>query len=689
MPQTFPRSPLTGTRQRLRDHVLDVEGTVPDDLRGDFFVLSAMGDPTSPATGPQRGVPVLNGDGWVYRVRFRDGRVTLSCDGLTTLDALADQITDADPAFADLRFTNAGITRASTVLGARDMSNTALTPYREGGAVALLACYDGGRPLVVDPETLEARGSLVPRDAWMPQMYDDALFPQVMSGAHPAFDSTTGELFAINYRRSLAQIAAKVLEAVFGVHWRRRRKDKDVGLTPEQSQLLDELDTLLSHQEVEPTAKTVDKGLGTALRQVVAEAWDLARTLRDRLARLTSPPEVRLLRKRSDRVDRYRVQVAGEPIRVQNSLHQIGVTQRYVVLADTTFKWELDLILSGHSGLPRSLRRRIRERASGPQLDHLPVWIVARADLHDTDGRVGTVEALSARIAREAIHFFTAYDDAEGIEILAAHGCGSDPAEFLDDTSIAHFTGKDVDPSLWGMFGAGFDANLFGHHRLIVADGAVAVESRLSPEEEAPCWGVGLGTAPDHPSLAPADVRVSYWQTFGLVPELTTRLLHRIYTEDATYPHAQRIVLLEEWARRMAAGGEPPTVVRVEVTDDRPRVTARWDFQADLQEAPLACCTPQHAPATPSTHEGYLLCTVFGDQVPKRRLVVLRASDLSRVCTVDLDPADWSYTLHGTWLPDLERGGDLQGTPLEQDLSADAIANHPALVEALRARQDG
>ncbi|MBE1534456.1 carotenoid oxygenase family protein [Actinomadura algeriensis] len=147
-----------------------VAGAWPDDARGHFVV----------STSDQRSHPVhaFFGDGLIARMPLRpgpDGRFPWRA---RVLDTPSVRLKRARP---DL-FT-AGPVGTSSPWGFVNCANTAPLPWGD----RLFATWDAGRPVEVDPVTLEFVAEVGHRDDWKPAM-DQSVLPLISTTAHPVID---------------------------------------------------------------------------------------------------------------------------------------------------------------------------------------------------------------------------------------------------------------------------------------------------------------------------------------------------------------------------------------------------------------------------------------------------------------------------------------------------------------------
>ena len=211
----------------------------------------------------------------------------------------------------------------------------------------------------------------------------------------------------------------------------------------------------------------------------------------------------------------------GKPVQIAQSIHQIAVTQDYVVVMDTAFVIEPEQIFGGS---------KIR-----PQAPDTAVYLVRRGDLH---GAGGEVEARRVVIPREAVHFLADYDNPDHrITLYLAHNCASDASEWLRRDDVLATSKQPVRIDLRGAPSAPMDINVVGRH-VIDARSAQLVGSEHLIDDDF-TWGTALytfrGQAP------PGQLPRIYWVSYGFSEELLTQRVFEAYQQ---YKH-RRVPITE------------------------------------------------------------------------------------------------------------------------------------------------
>lgn len=181
----LPRSMFAKNAPRDVDLEL-VSGSWPRDLTGEMWLASP--DPRD--AGPH----AFFGDGLVYRVSLTPGRYGAS-EGRFALRQskvrtpsrrLRDRLPDAWHASQVGTFSAYGPTNGV---------NTAPLPWGD----RMLMTWDGGRPVEIDPVSLDYLGEIGVRDSWYDLQPEFAL-PFIVAPAHPVTDPDRGCIWNLSYQ---------------------------------------------------------------------------------------------------------------------------------------------------------------------------------------------------------------------------------------------------------------------------------------------------------------------------------------------------------------------------------------------------------------------------------------------------------------------------------------------------------
>ncbi|MGF1467674.1 MAG: carotenoid oxygenase family protein [Sandaracinaceae bacterium] len=621
-----PRAVLRFGRDELDQAPLVVhDGALPTDLAGHVFVVGPVGT-VDPAPLDRR-TTLMNGDGMVARFDLAGGRGTVTTRLLRTPDQLVDRITAEDPELQRLRFHSAGLVRFG-LLGGRDYANTALVPMATPSGVRLLATYDAGRPVAIDPVDLRVVTAIGGRDDWTAEALPGQVFPVVLTPAHPAYDARTGELFTVNYGRGLSNL----LMTVPFVHALDALGDGALGA-------------------VERVARAVGP---EGMYRWLDRGWMRLSTRIDRCAErfqdtyLGGIPDTftDLVRWSGDgALEHFRLVLPNErEVRIEQSIHQIAVTARHVVVMETAFKLGFASGFNDPIAAGDRLERLSRSALTRPQRPSSTFYVVPRAALDDElpvgDDGVRRVTCRAVTVPLEADHFLADYREGPDghVTLHVAHAPATDLGEWVRPYDRNVYTGAELDPELFGMLAVGaMDVGRLGRYVIDPASGELeAAEVGTDPEL---MWAIGLyaGAGLNTPAAPPATIDRLYWCTEGFFPELLTRFVYDLY-ED--YPH--RLISLET-IRSLADGGRPSAILAIDAG------TLRIADRAVLPTGVMAG-SMQHVPGGAA---GYLVCTVYVGE--RSEVWVYDAADLAAGprARAHVPGFPLGFSLHTAWLPEL------------------------------------
>lgn len=466
-PSRFPQTVVAVSREEFIEpielNIKDASGqktTLPSDLQGHYFMVSPVGSPNSaPVDGDEQTVWVskdgwtalYNGDGLVYRLSFDQGTARLKTRLVKPPCYFAD-LTTSDPAnneqYGQLKFYNLGISRGSfNKLGIRNQLNTAFVPFKlsDDHNERLLVTWDVGRPFEIDPETLETLSPVGLNQSWSELLPGQQPIPfkNLMASAHPVFDRDAEKFYTLNVGKSLWTMLA--LTRSINV----RLAENKGAFKSLISRILTErnLDFTQSFQNILILFYSV---ILYALRFVI---WILDIGVKILQLFTGSYDFVHLLEWDGKKVGisrKWNIVLPGNrPLKIDQTVHQMGITQDYIVFAETSFKFSLENTFPfQRNSILSSFIVFITDFLNYPQYPSTKLYIIAKADLAKKDTSLLTkianffsrnqfkdlpkIVAKEVEVQPEFSHYVLDYDNSnDQIVVHAAHLAASDIAEYI------------------------------------------------------------------------------------------------------------------------------------------------------------------------------------------------------------------------------------------------------------------
>ncbi len=671
-----------GSRDELELELEIIEGHLPTDLGGYVFVNSAAGtvnyaspppkDWPDGSPCPEYGATVLNGDGMLYRFDFSEtGTVRLKSKLLKTACYYADAATRYGTEYykKGLHFTSKGLSRTHGDLGTRNQLNTAIVPFRfqPDEPTHLSVTFDAGRPHLLDPVSMEIVTPIGKQPEWLQNFPDEMqqVFPMIYATAHPCFDPYTFDYYAVNYQKSL-------LNLMTNVEWDHR-------LSKAANFVLTELESFadwILGQRLSPT------DLMDAVRQFIPFLNDKhgnshKKEFSDHYQIPNTPPvvsEVRLVNWKGGKMNSWTVVNAGDGtnIVISQTMHQMDLTEDYILLSDSTLKFAMDMLMSlpfGHNDRLNGILRRITTHTIRPTT---PCYIIRRTDLTED---ATEVQAVRFELPHETIHFALDYRNPENrITLHAGHNsaiCGGEWVRPFDRLA--------VDPQrapssgyIGMMSTAVMDISRVGRHVIAGATGELLesqvvhhkgfADDQLAELSGPHTWGVGLSTFRGQYAIdeKPDRIRHIYQQFEGLDAKALTQFIYQLYkgyNERHGLIPAEKIL---EYHRH----GIPGCLCRIDtgtlqLADYYPAQT--HERLQSLQFIPRRHNTPTKITDRDEQMDGYI-AALFMVADPddtasgySRQLFLFDAADLATgpVCKLSHDKLAWSLTIHSIFCDDI------------------------------------
>lgn len=349
----------------------------------------------------------------------------------------------------------------------------------------------------------------------------------------------------------------------------------------------------------------------------------------------------------------------GHHAAVHGSMHQVGVTQDYVILMDCAFS---------------TVGSMLPILPSRPPAKDSVVYIIRRRDLARGGGEVS---AKKISIPREAAHFTCDYDNPQGrITLHLGHNNAADPANALRANDVRADNGGRVRPDLVGMLTTTTDVNAVG--RYVVDGESGRLLSAAVTYDPTYLWVPALYT---HRGSNPGPQLESiYWSTLGFSPELLPRRVHDEYRD-----YAYRQLPIEQLPREP----KPSALLRLD---------ARALVIADAFSAPpgRVLMSPQFVPRAGGrggSTDGYIVTTMISDDTGTPgstgdEIWIFDAANLAQgpLCRLAHSALNLPLSLHTAWLETISPRTATYKIRARDDFES-RVASQPADVQQIFERE--
>ncbi len=696
-PITNPNAePLLETsRKEVKGTLEIIEGNLPDDIYGVFNVSLPVGSvnsgglpfPEKTAEGKRNGEygsAIMNGDGMVIQVDLNSGpNPKIQSKIMKTPCYYADEATKQGTKHHGLMgFHNMGITRMSMVLGSRNELNTATQPVKFKGQEngSLMATYDVGRPYLMDPESLELITPMGKSTEWItaePPMVPWP-FGIVQTSAHPIFDPVTKEVYTVNYSRDKSSYTHMEQTLHHLRHNKKSFKEK-----------LEELaHGIKDHHEDEEVTKKVAHFFENLNHHVEGKKHDPDEPKGDVFMYLVSWDG-------DGEMNRWSLKdQTGDKLAIYECMHQLGVTEDFIILTDCAFKFALDLLFDNPFPESKIIERLIRRLSTVKMEPFTTVYLVKRKDLIVGEEHV-TAYRLDAPIPLETIHYSCDYANPDGvITLYGVHNAATCIAEWVRTFDRRALDGKPVDPDYYSLFAVGsMDISRFGKWKIdsktmkVLEEDSIVYEDPGNFREEnlgPNTWTIVLYTYRDIISAEKVvpTIKQLWYISDGTDRNLLTKFVYNLYKD---YPH--RDLSLDD-IKDATERELPFSITRVNTETMKPEdyyQCADRTYIRGIHFIPKKKATP----GVPEELDGYLFCPTQvgtaldgGGWTYSSEFWVFDATDVSKgpICKMKNKDIKFAFTLHTSWMP--------KGGPSDQSFKISAREDYDEVIKNISIKAD-
>lgn len=641
----IPNSVVKASREEINEielaifkqenNKLSLVENLPDDLSGYVFIAAPLpyGD----------GSFVLNGDGMIYRLELTGGKAKLKTKIAKTPCYYADLAIQNQPNNypSNFKFRNGGPSRISKILGSRNQLNTAFLKTSE----QLFVTFDAARPYEIDPSSLEILEPIGNTENWQEIFPLSNIFGTYSNPAHPVSDlkGLKEELFTINYSTGYKGKFRKPIGKIF--KWIKNKVN-----------------------EGNPINKIIDS---IQLGYTNLICYDL---------------------KTKDFDSWEMILPDGETVSPDQTIHQMAITEDYIIFMDIAFRVEFSQIFSpfwlesigkfkniiinilntlcpsAFSKYRANLKKIFSTIGTWiyskflrfiPPEPYTNLYIISRRSLSEKieekqESNQNQIEVKKVTIPREVSHFTVDYSNTDNKIILhIGHNNGSDVTEWVGKYDLPA-RGNKLQQELAGMIVGTTDLGCLGRY-VIDAEAGIVSDARVISDPKV-TWSLSVYT---HRELRNqsinerADtVKNIYWMSWGFSWENIPERIYSAY-KDSKFRHLDYSELPEY---------KPTQLLRLD--------TEKMEI-VDSFEFPYGhfACTPQFVPSSlpcpkdkdPSIH-GYIVCVVLADNPedpnqPQDEFWILHADDFNNkpVYRLRSPILDLGLTIHSTWLEEINK----------------------------------
>lgn len=679
---TSTKEPLLKTsREEFEGSLQVIEGSLPEDIHGAFHVSFPVGSvnsdglpfPKNKSDGnpnPEYGTPIMNGDGFIIQIDFNNSTgPQVKTKLMKTPCYYADEATKAGSEHHELMgFHNMGITRMSMVLGGRNQLNTATQPvkFKNQTHGSLLATYDVGRPYVLDPKSMELVTPIGRASEWMTAQPPMVPWPfgLIQTSAHPAFDPITKELFTVNYSKNKKSYTHLEQSIHHLKHNRHQFKSKLEALANE----------IVDHPDTDHVKSRVNHFFHHLNDHVEGKKHDPNEPKGDVFMNL-------LLWKGKGPLTSWTMSDQhGNKLAIYECMHQMGLTEDYIILTDCSFKFSLDMLFDNPFPESKVIERLIRRLATVRMEPFTTTYIIKRRELKPSGG-TATAYRLDKPIPLETIHYSCNYANPDGIVTLVGiHNAATCIAEWVRTFDKRALDGKPVDPDYFSLFAVGsmdisrigkwkFDCEnltLLEEKSSVYEDAGKYDEENLGPNT----WAISLyGYRGILSAEAPVnEIKQLWFLTDGTVKNLLTEFIFNLYKE-----YKYRKISLD-LIRKLTEKELPFGMTRLNVETMKPEEYFQFNrnvFPRGVHFIPKKTPTPNVLPEL----DGYLVCPVqVGNSTIRptaysSEFWVFDAQNISQgpICKLTHSKLKFAFTLHTSWIPEINPSDQEFIIPVKSD----------------------
>ncbi len=357
----------------------------------------------------------------------------------------------------------------------------------------------------------------------------------------------------------------------------------------------------------------------------------------------------------------------GDPVVIEQCIHQVALTKNHVIFQDSAFVVEMRQMVFDAAqllmpGLPiRDLFGGSNMRAQRPTT---VLYLIPRKALRQHGGHAEhptPVRAIRVEIPGESVHFFAQWDDSETLELIIPHTPTLDVSEWVHQGELM-VDGSHAASDIAGMqIPCALTQGSIAVHTINPYTGEL-LGARILRNEET--WGLALGTHAPMPQEQRTEVL--YFNTSGFAPELVPQRVLKTYQDRV------------DAALMPVKTGRPPRLLAFEIASGKltSYVCPRgWSLLSPTFVPRRNSCGPR---------DGYIVCLAHSaDSVPRpagtsgEEVWIFDAADITAgpLCRLGHPELDFAFTVHSTWVPELRPSPRNYRVSVANDLDLDGVSH--------------
>ncbi len=684
------------------------EGVLPLDIYGLMYLTSMCGSlnsdglpipqkhPGETEENPEYGTPQLAGDGMLFKIDFNcTGEVRIKTCISKPPCYFADLATDRtnspaiDPKFKDYGFKSGGMTRTTMQLGFRNELSVAVIPmqFHQDKYPRLLATFDAGRPWEFNTETLSLITPLGKYSEWLKGTPPGLTFPFyiIQNSAHPSFDAKTKELFTVNYVQEKTigyQIAFFLLLL--------EHRDEVQNFLEEKARLYAELSTSKENSSklkaiVDDITLLFEKPEAhERFKSFMNAVLDKHKVTKKTITPTPAPANEVFLMSwdgKQEPFKKWRVtDENGQDLVIEECMHQTALTEDYILLSDSSFKFSADLLINNPFPDNPAIDSMFRLLLNKKSPVDMALYVIRRKDLKNTT----TVQAKKISLPEDCIHFVANYTNPK--DILTLYTINNNSvcvAEWIRPYDTLKFSGAPVYPELVGLPAmSAMDLNSLSKYEILLDSETIKRLDCVTPGGEPGnvtkphTWEVCLLTYRDMiaPNKIVEEIKDLFVFSAGLNSQRLTTFMFDLFKDLPG-----KIIPTEE-VLEYTQKGVTQSLFRLNTDDMTIQDSFMPDFNAEIRSLQFIPRRVERK-GVPYSMNGYIVCIMMvGESTAPnapatinytRELWIFEADNLSKgpVCKLTHPDLSYAFTLHSTWIEEARQEDSGYQISIREDFS--------------------